>query len=185
MKAMNPILAKLPSNAIGCVNGQKSPPSLIEMCILNCFISPFELYAMQNTPRLNYVLKKIIMQLKSDIGCCYWLNYVPSNFICWSPNHQITSECDCIWCTGGCSGGLVAKSCLTLASPMDCRPPGSSVHGFSRQEYRSGLPFPPPGNLPDPAIELASPAPQWILYCWAIKTGPFREGPNPMRLMFL
>ena len=30
--------------------------------------------------------------------------------------------------------------------------------GFSRQEYRSGLPFPPPGNLPKPGIELESPA---------------------------
>ena len=30
--------------------------------------------------------------------------------------------------------------------------------GFSRQEYWSGLPFPPPGNLSDPGIEPASPA---------------------------
>ena len=30
--------------------------------------------------------------------------------------------------------------------------------GFSRQEYWSGLPFPPPGNLPDPRIKLGSPA---------------------------
>ena len=33
--------------------------------------------------------------------------------------------------------------------------------GFSRQEYGSGLPFPPPGDLPDPGIEpmcLKSPA---------------------------
>ena len=29
--------------------------------------------------------------------------------------------------------------------PHDCNPPGSSVLGFSRQEYGSGLPFPPPG----------------------------------------
>ena len=29
--------------------------------------------------------------------------------------------------------------------------------GFSRQEYWSGLPFPPPGNLPNPGIEFASP----------------------------
>ena len=28
---------------------------------------------------------------------------------------------------------------------------------FSRQEYRSGLPCPPPGNIPDPGIETASP----------------------------
>ena len=30
--------------------------------------------------------------------------------------------------------------------------------GFPRQEYWSGLPFPPPGDLPDPRIETASPA---------------------------
>ena len=30
--------------------------------------------------------------------------------------------------------------------------------GFSREEYWSGLPFPPPGNLPDPGIEPASSA---------------------------
>ena len=29
--------------------------------------------------------------------------------------------------------------------------------GFSRQEYWSGLPFPSPGDLPDPGIELRSP----------------------------
>ena len=27
-------------------------------------------------------------------------------------------------------GGLVTKSCRTLATPWDCSPPGSSVHGI-------------------------------------------------------
>ena len=30
--------------------------------------------------------------------------------------------------------------------------------GFSRQEYWSGLPFPPPGDLPNPGIKPPSPA---------------------------
>ena len=30
--------------------------------------------------------------------------------------------------------------------------------GFSRQEYWSGLPFPSPGDLPNPGIEPRSPA---------------------------
>ena len=30
--------------------------------------------------------------------------------------------------------------------------------GFPRQEYWSGLPFPSPGDLPDPGIKLSSPA---------------------------
>ena len=43
---------------------------------------------------------------------------------------------------------------------MDCSPP--AVHqaplsmGFSRQEYWSGLLFPPPGDLPDPGMEPSS-----------------------------
>ena len=41
----------------------------------------------------------------------------------------------------------------TLCDPADCSPPGSSAHGFSRQEYWSGLPFPPSGDLPDSGIE--------------------------------
>ena len=52
----------------------------------------------------------------------------------------------------------VAQSCPTLCDPMDCSPPGSSVRGILRQEYWSGLPFPSPGNLPDPGIEPRSPA---------------------------
>ena len=54
-------------------------------------------------------------------------------------------------------GGLFAQSCLTLCDPMNCSPPGSSVHGISRQEYWNGLPFPSPENLPDPEIESWSP----------------------------
>ena len=64
----------------------------------------------------------------------------------------------------------VAQSCPTLCDPVDCSPPGSSIHrilqarilewvsmGFSRQEYWSGLPFPFQGDLPNPGIEPRSP----------------------------
>ena len=50
-----------------------------------------------------------------------------------------------------------AQSCPTLCDPMDCSLFGSSVHGFSRQEYWSGLPFLPPGDLPNPGIKSVSP----------------------------
>ena len=52
----------------------------------------------------------------------------------------------------------VLQSCLILCDPMDCTPPVSLSMGFFRQGYRSGLPFPPPGDLPDPGIEFVSPA---------------------------
>ena len=38
----------------------------------------------------------------------------------------------------------VAQSCPTLGDPTDGNPPGSSVHGISRQEYWSGVPLPSP-----------------------------------------
>ena len=55
-------------------------------------------------------------------------------------------------------GSLVAKSCLTLAIhwTVACHAPLSV--GFSRLEYRSGLSFPSPEDLPDPGIEPESPA---------------------------
>ena len=52
---------------------------------------------------------------------------------------------------------LVAQLCLTLCDPMGTSPPASSVHGILREEYRSGLPFLSPGDLPDPGIKLMSP----------------------------
>ena len=53
---------------------------------------------------------------------------------------------------------IVKVKCPTLCEPLDCSPPGSSVHGISRHELWSGLPFPSPGDLPDPGIEPGSPA---------------------------
>jgi len=40
---------------------------------------------------------------------------------------------------------------------MDCRPPGFSVHGILQARVLEWLPFPLPGNLPDPRIEPQSP----------------------------
>ena len=53
---------------------------------------------------------------------------------------------------------LVTKSCLTLVTPWTVARQASLSMGFSRQEYWSGLPFPSPGDLPDPGIKLTSPA---------------------------
>ena len=40
----------------------------------------------------------------------------------------------------------VAQSCPTLSDPIDCSPPGSSVHGIF-QEYWSGMPLPSPSIM--------------------------------------
>ena len=57
-----------------------------------------------------------------------------------------------------------AKSCPILATPWTVARQTTLSMGFPRQEYRSGLPFPSPMDVPDPGIKplshksLASPA---------------------------
>ena len=50
----------------------------------------------------------------------------------------------------------VVSDSLVTPWTIACQAPLSM--GFPRQEYWSGLPFPPPGNLPNPGIEPTSPA---------------------------
>ena len=56
----------------------------------------------------------------------------------------------------GSSLALAPKSCLTLATlwTVACQAP--LFTGFSRLEYWSGFPCPPPWDLPDPGMELLS-----------------------------
>ena len=51
---------------------------------------------------------------------------------------------------------LVAQFCLTLYDPMDCGPPGYSVHGIL-QASLEWVAYPSPGYLPDSGIKTGSP----------------------------
>ena len=51
---------------------------------------------------------------------------------------------------------------------------------FSRQEYWSGLPFPSPGDLPDPGIESRSPA----LQADALQSEPPENEPHELFVYF-
>ena len=52
--------------------------------------------------------------------------------------------------------GLVTNSCLTLVTPQTVARQAPLPMGFSRQGCWSGLPFPAPGDLPDPGIRPGS-----------------------------
>ena len=58
-----------------------------------------------------------------------------------------------------CMHAKLLQSCPTLWDPMNCSLPTGllCLWGFLRQEYWSGLPCPPPEDLPDPGIEPVSP----------------------------
>ena len=65
------------------------------------------------------------------------------------PNPQCLSQADDVLC-------LASQSCLTLCGLQPTRL--LCPWGFSKQEYQSGLPRPPPGDLPNPGAEPRSPA---------------------------
>ena len=56
-------------------------------------------------------------------------------------------------CTCACVCAKSLQLCLTPCDPMDCSPLGSSVHGI----FQARIPCPPPGDHPDPRIQLGSP----------------------------
>ena len=78
-----------------------------------------------------------------------------------------------------------------LCDPMDCSPPGSSVHGILRARILEWVTMPPPGDLPNPGIEpmslmspalagsffttapLGEPTIQWTLAIWSLVPLPF------------
>ena len=53
---------------------------------------------------------------------------------------------------------LVTQLCPTLWDPWTVARQAPPSMGFSRQDYWNGLPFPSPGDLPDPGTEPRSPA---------------------------
>ena len=59
-------------------------------------------------------------------------------------------SCVCVLCHFSCVWPFVTLWTIARQAPLSM--------GFSRQEYWSGLPYPPPGYLPDPGMEPATPA---------------------------
>ena len=90
---------------------------------------------------MNLVPQNCILKMSNFILCIFSHNKVIFNFI-----YLYIYIC------------IQLYVCLTLCTSLDCSLPGSSVHGFSRQKYWSGLPFPSPEDLPDSGTEPGFPA---------------------------
>ena len=60
----------------------------------------------------------------------------------------------CVW--------MCAQLCPTLCDPLDGSRLAPLSMGLSRQDYWSGLPCPPPGDLPNSGIKSRSPALQAV-----------------------
>ena len=94
-----------------------------------------------------------IIRGNSAVDSFFFLSFHPSFRVC---------VCVCVCVCVRARAGLVAQSCLTATFWTVSHQALLSM-GFSRQEYWSGLPCPPPpGYLPDPGLQ---PALLWrILY---------------------
>ena len=55
-----------------------------------------------------------------------------------------------------CMHAKSLQLCPTLCNPMDCRPPGSSVHGILQARILREFPYLPPGDLSSPGIKPSS-----------------------------
>ena len=81
-------------------------------------------------------------------------------------------RCRWVYCSHVSSGASVLSDSATLRTVVHQAP---LPMGFSRQDYWSGLPFPPPGDLPDPGIKPASP----------VLTGGFFTAEPPGKLLYV
>ena len=89
-----------------------------------------------------------LKSMKFDFWSCYWRRAdLQGACSLDSPRHQANSGSVCVL-----SPVWLFETPWTVA----CQDPLSM--GFCEQEYWSGLPCPPPWNLPDPGIKLGSPA---------------------------
>ena len=71
---------------------------------------------------------------------------------------RVEKVCPCTIKYLNCVCVSVAQSYPTIATPWTVAHQAPLSKGFSRQEYWRGLPFPSPGDLPDPGIEPTFPA---------------------------
>ena len=120
---------------------------------------------MQNDSPLNLcnIISHLLTHMSShedaEITCHSWLTR--------SHSFILSVECTNVWdmynegllhYTLNHYGSLVAKSFLTLVTSWTVAYQAPLSRGFSRQEYWSVLPFPSPGDPPDPAIKPGYPA---------------------------
>ena len=95
-----------------------------------------------------------VKSVKCSLSCTEYLHFsVSCNSI--TSFKKLLKKRNHLLCSGG---GLLTKSCPTLVTPWTVARQAPLSIGLSKQEYWSELPFPSPGDLPNPGIKPRSPA---------------------------
>ena len=102
-----------------------------------------------------------------DLACIFLSSYREHSTYLRNTDAPDWCVCVCVWVC------VHAQSCLILCDFMDCSPPWNCSPPLSmeffRQEYWSVLPFPAPGDLPDPGIKPVSLDPlHWQADSWPL-----------------
>ena len=92
--------------------------------------------------RLERVSVFLLHPFAGDLVYISWLHKIPGISDVWNENDWITLYFN------------VVKRIWLFVTPWTVAHEAPLSMGFSWQEYWSGLPCPPPGDLPDPGIEL-------------------------------
>ena len=92
-------------------------------------------------------------------------------------NHSATSSH-----TMGCTHAKSLQSCLTLCNPMDCHPPGSSVHGVSQARILEWLALASSGGSSQPrnrtCLSCVSCTDRRVLYLEQVGVGRASQQPE-------
>ena len=103
-----------------------------------------------------------------------------SHFLQWICITFIIKKCGCCLIQSDRKSKLVAQLGLTLFDPVDCSPPGSSVHGIlqARILERVAIPFSGASSQPRDQTQVSCSASglrlyRQILYYWATKEAPY------------
>ena len=94
-------------------------------------------------PKWSFWSTQYMVENENDQTYIYWHHMTTAIY---SLNKKTGITC-CVCCAKS------LQSCPALCDPMDCWQQTLLSVGFSRQEYRNGLLFPSPGNLPHPGIK--------------------------------
>ena len=84
------------------------------------------------------------------------VSLAPVSGLVFCKSHIFSCVCVCVCVFSYVRPCECVQLCAILCNPMDCSLPGFSVHRFF--QARSRLPFPLPGDLPNPGIQPESPA---------------------------
>ena len=95
----------------------------------------------------------ITVSLSAGFICLYIYTHILHTHI-YCNIHTCINICACVWSR--------FSHIQIFATPWTVAHRASLSMGFSQQEYWSGLPFPPPGGLPNPGIEPTSPSPELL-----------------------